>query len=53
MAHRQLRPPVVIDHVQKWERFSQHINTDNILKSQTEQEALRDNCVFYNYKCLN
>lgn len=31
----------MIDHVQKWERFSQDINTDNIIEAQTGQEALR------------
>lgn len=31
----------MIDHIQKWERFSQDINTDNIIEAQAGQEALR------------
>lgn len=42
-SHRQFGSPVVIHHVQQWERFPQHINTDNILKAHTKDRVLRTN----------
>lgn len=40
-SHRQFRSPVVIHHVEQWEEFPQHINTDSVPEAQTESKQLR------------
>lgn len=41
VSHRQFWSPVVIHHVEQWEEFPQHINTDSVLEAQTENKQLR------------